>query len=352
MNTSDDSRYAEFEEAEFISDPFFQDWVIHAGAEKEDFWNGFLVRYPEKKTAVQAARTFLQNMPFAEYVPDDALIQQALNRHLAQIEAIDHQRNSTPVRSFYRKYRSLLRFAAIFGGTAMLTVAYFTRGTDKKTIVQTAYGQLTSVILPDSSAIVLNAHSKVVFQKKPQTGSAREVWLEGEAFFNVRHLNLNPLAVLPPERFIVHTGDLDIEVLGTSFDIRKRREKTEVVLQTGKIKLLFIRKSRPDIVMSPGEVVTYQPRENTVVRTTTTPEDYSAWKEKKLILNNPTVTEIIAYLEDNYGTKIILRDEKIGTRVIEGPILLNNLDDALFVLSTVLHADIIKKDGSLIIKPK
>ena len=178
------------------------------------------------------------------------------------------------------------------------------------------------------------------------------MWLEGEAFFDVKHLNYNAKHIQPYERFIVHTKDLVVEVLGTSFNIRQRRGKTEVVLQTGKISISFNDKKHDGIMMSPGDIVTYNPTAEELLRTTTIPENYTAWRERKLLLNNPTVNEIVQYLEDNYGKKIVLDETQLGTRRIEGPILINNLDDALFILSTVLNVDIIKQDTTLFIRPR
>ena len=104
--------------------------------------------------------------------------------------------------------------------------------------------------------------------------------------------------------------------------------------------------------MMPGDMVTYNPAAKKFVETTTIPEDYTAWKEKKLMLNDPTLAQIINYLEDNYGKKIIVEDTALEKRKIEGPILLNNLDDALFIISTVLNTDIEQKDSLLFIRPR
>ncbi len=104
--------------------------------------------------------------------------------------------------------------------------------------------------------------------------------------------------------------------------------------------------------MKPGDILAYSPAENKVVTETTSAEDFSAWKEKKLILNDPTAAEIVEYLEDNFGKKIILQNAELGKRKIEGPILLTNLGDALFILSTVLNTEIIRKDNTIIIRPR
>ncbi|MEJ7830749.1 MAG: DUF4974 domain-containing protein, partial [Segetibacter sp.] len=117
-------------------------------------------------------------------------------------------------------------------------------------------------------------------------------------------------------------------------------------------KISFKDKRTKDIIMKPGDMLVYNPDDNKMKTTTASAENFSAWKEKKLILTDPTAAEIVEYLEDNFGKEIILENAELGKRKIEGPILLTNLNDALFILSTVLNTEIIKKDSTIIIRPK
>jgi ferric-dicitrate binding protein FerR (iron transport regulator) len=344
------NRYSDFSAEDFICDPDFQEWIMAPSEEKENFWKNFLINHPEKKEAVNKARGVLLNISFVEHLPDDNLVQRSLSQHLVTIQ--NGRGQVVSMKPFTSRFNKLARVAALFGGVVLalfLAFQFFSNNREDKLAVQTEYGKLKQVLLPDSSSIVLNANSKIEYNKNWSKGNKREVWLEGEAFFDVRHLNQDTTKVTPFEQFVVHTEDLDVEVLGTSFNIRQRRGKTEVVLQTGRIKVSFKDNSRKEIIMKPGEIVTYDPAENDMNLTTAVPENYTAWKEKKLILNNPSVNEIVAYLEDNFGKKIMLQDAKLGERKIEGPILLTNLDDALFILSTVLTADVVHKDSSTII---
>jgi ferric-dicitrate binding protein FerR (iron transport regulator) len=344
------NRYSDFREEDFICDPYFQDWVMAPDEEKDSFWKDFLINYPDKNEAVVKARAVLLNISFVEHLPDDDLVQRSLSQHLVTIQ--NGRGQVVSMKPFTSRFSKLVRVAALFGGVVLalfLAFQFFSNNGGGKLAVQTEYGKLKQVLLPDSSSITLNANSKIEYNKDWNTGGKREVWLEGEAFFDVRHLNRDTTHVTAHEQFVVHTEDMDVEVLGTSFNIRQRRGKTEVVLQTGRIKVSFKDNSREDIIMKPGEVVTYDPAENDINHTTAVPENYTAWKEKKLMLNNPTVNEIVAYLEDNFGKKIILQDEKLGERKIDGPILLTNLDDALFILSTVLTTEVVRKDSSTII---
>ncbi len=343
-------RYSDFGAEDFICDPFFQDWVMAPDEEKDSFWKDFLINHPDKNQAVEKARAVLLNITFVEHLPDDDLVKSSLSQHLVTIQ--NGRRQVVSMKPFTSRFRTLMRVAALFGGVVLalfLAFQFFINNREDKLAVQTEYGKLKQVLLPDSSSIILNANSKIEYNKDWNKGGKREVWLEGEAFFDVQHLNRDTMHVTAQDQFVVHTEDLDVEVLGTSFNIRQRRGKTEVVLQTGRIKVSFKDDSREEIIMKPGEVVTYDSEVNDINRTIADPENYTAWKEKKLLLTNPTVHEIVAYLEDNFGQRILLQDEKLGERKIDGPILLTNLDDALFILSTVLSAEVVRKDSSTLI---
>jgi transmembrane sensor len=343
--------YKRFTENDFITDRYFQDWVINKDNENELFWNNFFETNPAQKEAGEIARIFLLNLRFKEDLPDESLIRRAFAKHLDDIEQLESSKVINIRRSFSLK--KLVRVAAIFGGVLLvLTALLIFNKEDKSVLVKTDYGNLKSLVLPDSSQVVLNANSTIKFNKKWNKNTNREVWLKGEAFFNVRHLNKDSSEIQKYEQFIVHTEELTVEVLGTAFDIRQRRERTEVVLETGKIKVSFADKETKDIIMKPGDKLVYNANGAGVIKTTTSAEDFSAWRERKLILDDPTVAEIVEYLEDNFGKHIVLEGSELGKRKIAGPILLTNLDDALFILSTVLNTEIIKKDRSIIIRPR
>jgi ferric-dicitrate binding protein FerR (iron transport regulator) len=241
----------------------------------------------------------------------------------------------------------------VFGGVLLIMAALLlSGGKDNPVLVQTEYGNLKSIVLPDSSSVMLNGNSTIRFNETWRKDKTREVWLEGEAFFDIRHINKNFSQIEIYERFIVHTKDLTVEVLGTSFNIRQRRGKTEVVLQSGKIKVAFIKGKKEEIELKPGDRITYDAAEDKLLKGTTNAENASAWKVKKLLLDDPTIDEVIEYLEDVFGKKIVLANAELGKRKLEGPIQLTTLDDALFVLSTVLNAEIIKKDSTIIIRSR
>jgi transmembrane sensor len=238
---------------------------------------------------------------------------------------------------------------------AMLLIiasVWFVLNADSKSIIATEYGQQKKIALPDETEITLNANSNIKYLKRWKDGQPREVWLNGEALFKVKHLNTDSKSIKQEERFIVHTRLANVEVLGTVFNVRERRGKTEIVLEQGKIKVSFTRNNEPAIIMQPGQMITVTAETKKAVANTIKPEDYTAWTKNKLILNNASFEEIIEYMEDNFGKHIILSDPQLANRKVEGTFKIDNLDDALLVLSKALNVEIVQKDDTLIVTPK
>lgn len=237
--------------------------------------------------------------------------------------------------------------AAVIGVAAIL---WFMWAGNQHNTIATRYSQQKRITLPDQTEIILNGHSSIRYVKRWKRGQPREVWLEGEAFFRVKHLNQNTGSVEPADRFIVHTALADVEVLGTVFNIRQRRDKTEIVLQEGRIKVTFA-KSKNTVVMQPGQLLTTRKDKQKTDTGTIKPEEYTAWTRNKLVLTNAAFREIIEYMEDNFG-KVVLTDPGLASRRVEGTFQIDNLDDAMLVLSKALNIDIVQRGDTLLFTAK
>src|SRR5690606_18122735 len=123
------------------------------------------------------------------------------------------------------------RIAAVFAGLLLVSALLLWVYRTSDTTYTTAFGEVKTILLPDSSEIILNANSTLSYATHWNKSKAREVFLSGEAFFKVQE---KPVAS-GYAKFVVHTGNLDIEVLGTQFNVHHRRNKTQVVLNSGKV---------------------------------------------------------------------------------------------------------------------
>ncbi len=108
-------------------------------------------------------------------------------------------------------------------------------------------GQRLSIILPDSSTVILNSGSEVKYSS--DFGKQRAIWLEGEAFFKVTKNTKSP--------FIVHTNDFDVKVLGTEFNINSTTINQTVSLATGKVNIM-LNESKDEINLIPNEELVWE----------------------------------------------------------------------------------------------
>lgn len=206
----------------------------------------------------------------------------------------------------------------------------------------TGYGETKTILLPDSSTVVLNANSRLTLAA--DWTSDREVWLEGEAFFHVKKRSaLAPdLSSAGSEycKFTVHVPPLSVEVLGTEFSVRQRSEQTSVVLKSGKVRLN--RQDHPDtLTMQPGERVTLRGQDQTLEKQTVNPDIYLAWIEQRLDFDGTSLAEIALLIEETYGYQVVIRDESLRSKRFQGsvpaedlPILLEGLSEAFDIRIT------------------
>ena len=213
------------------------------------------------------------------------------------------------------------------------------------TVYQTAYGETQRILLSDSTVVTLNANSTLTYQSDD---ALREVWLKGEAFFEVKHLVKKADAL----KFIVYANDLAIEVTGTSFNVNNRRQTTQVVLNSGQVRLKEKQRGnqQPRILrMQPGDMVEVQENQANMVKKMVNPAVYSSWKDKKMICNDTPLPAIAEVIHDTFGKTVILKDP-VSQKVITGTLPTDQLGLLLEVLSASLQLKIAQQADTIFIE--
>jgi ferric-dicitrate binding protein FerR (iron transport regulator) len=339
-------KYVNYSAEDFVWDEQFRAWVNNPTPEVETFWSEWLNENPQRSSVIDTARQVVQSLQVYHH----RVAPTEINNQIEQI-LLRRDRGENPAETarVLRLWSSrLFRVAAVFILLAGIGLAMYllNQKANELNTITTASGIQKRVSLPDSSSIVMNSNSKLVLKKHWGEDEAREIWMEGEGYFEIKHLDQDH-KITNHERFLVHTNGVIIEVLGTTFNIRNRRNKTEIVLKEGKIRLSFDDHKKADMIMAPDEIVTIDNSAENVSVSTTAPDDYSAWIHGKLILKDTHLSDIIQYLEDNYSKKIITGDTSLLNKRIDGTLMLDNLDDALFILSKVLKVKIQQNDTSI-----
>ncbi|HEY0611636.1 MAG TPA: FecR domain-containing protein [Chitinophaga sp.] len=334
-------RYISYTFQDFLDDDAFVKWASGAvadDAETARFWEAFPVVYPAGAENYRQALQFIQTYRTQDLVSTADRKAQLLARSTATIQEQPVIATTGKVK-WLRPWMKIAASLLLVVATGLLALQLLNR----KQEIATDYGEKRTITLPDHSVVILNANSSLHYADKWDTTTPREVWLEGEAFFDVAHINKDTQHVKPYQRFIVHSDGITIEVLGTSFNVKSRRGKTNIGLVTGKIKVENPGNSdRPAIVMLPGDYVEYGGKSLLSNQKLERPEKLKDWTRKEIIFTDAALGEIIETLQDNYGYTVETNNDQIRQLKIEGEINVANIDELLTVISTTLNVKVNK----------
>ncbi len=341
--------YADFSAEDFALDEHFQQWVLAPDTETARFWQRWLQAHPEKESAIREAEIIVQQMSKDDEgpAPDrEEIVWTNIYRHLQEEgfgQTAPVQPRRLPVFAFVTSLSTWQKVAAGFAGFLLVASLLLMVNQIRGTRYTTGFAQTENITLPDGSEVTLNANSSLRLPSSWNSNQAREVWLEGEAFFHVRK---KPGAA--NARFIVHTGQLRVEVLGTQFNVNNRRGKTKVVLTEGKVQV-----NDPDkghkLMMQPGDYVEYSGQQAAIARKKVDPSLYSSWKNNRLIFTDTPLGEIAHRLEDHYGVQVVFKDASLQELAFTGNFPANDLPFFLQVLSRSLNISVIRDGNQLII---
>lgn len=217
--------------------------------------------------------------------------------------------------------------------------------------IQTRKGARTKIKLPDGSDVWLNAGSKLNYDKNFD-GDLREVYLAGEAYFDVVHNAQKP--------FIIHTSKIDVKVLGTQFNVKAYEEDktTETSLIKGSVEVFlkndpskkYLLKPNQKLVLSnesllvkekpasvPGNVnpVTFNPKaeitELSYLNDAKTDVE-SSWTRNILSFEDEQFSEVAKKMERWYDVTIRFKNKRWEREYISGSFEQESLEQAMKAL--------------------
>jgi transmembrane sensor len=295
--------YQNFSVNDFVLDQFFYDWVIKQDDAAILFWEQWCTKHPEKKRQINEAIGILKKLSFSEHLLTNQDVADLWHR----IKTYESPNIAPKPKSTIN--HAWIKIAALLLICIAIVYGIFQFKGEDFISYNTAFGETKVIVLPDSSTVTLNSNSTLKFPHDWDLRAAREVWLEGEGFFSVVHKTDN-------QTFKVYTDDgLAVEVLGTTFNVYHRIEETKVVLNTGKIRISVANDSKK-IIMNPGDLVEY--KRKTYSKRTVNPTNYSAWTEKKLVLDHTSLREMVQLLKDNYGLDVSVKSEVLLNQTVSG----------------------------------
>jgi transmembrane sensor len=198
--------------------------------------------------------------------------------------------------------------------------------------IRTGYGEIKNILLPDSSVVVLNANSSMRIPQQWTESGGRQVWLEGEAYFQVQ----KQLSTV--RKFVVHTRQVDVEVLGTKFNVNARRQHAVVSLEEGKVRLSMngvetsVLEKKAALVMRPGQIAEVDEDLQTKVNEDKAVATRSGWTRHEFHFDNTSLGEIARMIQDTYGYDMVVEDPSMLAFPISGDLRMPELKDLLKVL--------------------
>lgn len=237
----------------------------------------------------------------------------------------------------------LMRAAIITGvviGIAWLTYYLFNNNPGK--VVSLATIQATNSVktdtLPDGSQVTLNKNSQISYPQR-FVNNKRVLQLNGEAFFKVTHNKEKP--------FEVHTNNVTVTVLGTSFNVRSRGDTTEVIVETG---IVRVATENQTVVLKAGQKAIVAIAEATVQKQSNTDQLYNYYRSKKFVCENTPLWELAEKLNEAYDVQIVFGNDTIRNMPLSTTFDNQPLDNILKIIRSTLDISVTKENGQIILR--
>jgi transmembrane sensor len=380
----------------YLEDRQFICWVFSSGHELDEWWKAFETANPHEKENIQLARRILQKLHTndKELSEEEKII--LFTRILKQVEndrTVPKNRNliagflkyaavailffAIGALLFYQKNNFNPQFFSqdftepIYTDEAMLirpggenivlnsqksliehrhdgqivvnnqvveSASAVKKGIPEMNQLIIPYGKTSEIVLPDGSKVWLNSGSRLIY---PEffVDKNREVFLIGEAFFEVSHDDKKP--------FVVQTSDLRIRVLGTRFNVSAypTDHMIETVLTEGKVKLeqhnsgLFPETTE----LKPGQLAAFSKTERTMQLKTVDTEHYTLWKQNLIKFESTDLSRVVKKLERYFNIRFKYDDPFLGGIKISGKLeLSDNRETVLHNVADVASVKILK----------
>jgi len=187
-------------------------------------------------------------------------------------------------------------------------------------------GKQFELVLSDGSSVFLNSGSTIKYPVKFLPGKTREVFLSGEAYFEITKDSINP--------FIVNVADLKVRVLGTEFNLSSYPEDSQVttVLVNGSVGLYNGDVYGPETTtfIKPGFRGVYDHSSGAISLDEVDTSLYTSWKSGKLVFRSMQFKNIIKKLERTYNVSIVNNNKELGEQYFSASFDKDELMEQIF----------------------
>lgn len=266
------------------------------------------------------------------------------SRQLALATAVDenkawqkfHQRvHPAPVRRIGFGWMKAAASVIIIVGVGLL--AYFMLNAPAKEITVLARQTVLNDTLSDGSVVTVNKGSSITYLSKFK-GDTRKVALKGEAFFTVTPNKKKP--------FIVSVNDVQIKVLGTSFNVKTVNGNTEVVVESG---IVQVTRAGKTVELKANEKVETS-KDSVLTKEAVSDKLYNYYRTKQFVCDDTPLWKLVEIVNEAYGSHIIIGDPALRNLTITTTFDNETLEQVLNVISITFNVKVKKEEDTIILQ--
>jgi len=341
--------YRLYEIEDFAMDEDFIRWVQGSGPTDERFWNTWLAQNPTKHLVVAEARQIVESMRLEPKQVPRSEINREIGKVLDIVKELD-RRSHQPVLHTRKTWRAAAAFLPlVIAGALFLFLpkqrkslkTVYAAAASSPSFVETVNNGDTvmTLLLPDSTLVELATGSRMTYAHHFDSGTSRDVYLSGEAFFKV--------AGNPRRPFRVIANELVTKVLGTSFSVRCFEKDTtiRVTVNTGKV-------SVSGIIVTPNQQLVYRRADRKFQRTLVESPSFivPAKTDDNMLYEEKPVEQVFDQLSRYYGITIVYDSELLSKCTVTADLTSETFYRKLDLICTAIGAKYELLDGEVVIQ--
>lgn len=368
-------RYNDFSVEDFVWDDFFRQWTLSPTPETDALWDDWIDANPEMLEKVEQAKAIVLSLRLHEPEIDDAEINQVVKQTVGRITEAGEE----PVRTSRRLIPAFsipwMQFAASVALIMLLGWAVYSvmikreekpqlgqqdnmiERSDSLTEKVNSTSQTIELALSDGSKISLSPKGRIRYPERFD-GERREVFLEGEAFFDI--------AKDPEHPFLVYANGLVTKVLGTSFRIKAYGDSREVTVEvkTGKVSVFaqsdphlkekVADKELQGVVLTPNQKIIYARNEVKMVKTLVEKPEIVVAKAEipQFEFEDTPASDVFNTIARAYGIDILYDEALLKDCPLTARLDNQTLHDKLNIICKAVESSYEIVDGQVIIHSK
>jgi transmembrane sensor len=232
---------------------------------------------------------------------------------------------------------SWLKIAAILVMIGGIWMTYTLFGPERyKDLV--AENQVRIEQLPDGSELTLNKNSEISYVRNFKRN--RHVKLsKGDVFFNVAHDKTHP--------FVIDINKVSVTVVGTSFNIKRLNEETEIIVETG---IVRVELNGEKIELRKGEKIRIGRDDSGLVKEKNSDQLYNYYRSNLFIASNTPLQKLADVVNEAYGSEISISDPSLGAETITTTFKVEDgLEGSLKVISETMDLKITRNENKILL---